>query len=188
MFRLRVVVFILLGTIVFLLNDRKPVIQTIDVDPMPVEIVFSTGPSYRDVECLAKNIYFEARGEPEIGQIAVAYVAKNRQKSYNFPQDLCEVIYQGPISSWFLETHGKVVPLRDRCQFSWWCDGKSDTPIDMWAWGRAMDVAAGVINGIYEDPTDGALWYHNTDVTPAWASSMIATTQINEHIFYKMEQ
>ena len=57
----------------------------------------------------------------------------------------------------------------------------------MWAWGRAMDVAAGVINHIYEDPTAGALWYHNTEVAPAWAKSMTATTQINEHIFYIME-
>ena len=187
MFKLRLIVLLLLAVIVVLLNYKRPINQVVDINPMPVEIVFPTGPTYREVECLAKNIYFEARGEPEMGQIAVAYVAINRQKSQNFPQDLCEVIYQGPISNWFLEAHGRVVPLRDRCQFSWWCDGKSDTPIDMWAWGRAMDVAAGVINYIYEDPTEGALWYHNTEVNPSWAASMIPTTQINEHIFYRME-
>ena len=167
-----------------LVVKEEPVEQ---VAPIKIEFVFEAGPTYRDVECLAQNIYFEARGEPHKGQVAVAYVAYNRVKDDRYPNTLCGVIKQGPISPWFLMEHDRVVPIRNKCQFSWWCDGRSDDPKDMWAWGRAMDVAAGVINGKYEDPTDGALWYHNDEVSPGWAAAMMATAKINKHTFYTME-
>lgn len=168
-----------------LITEDEPVIQ---VTPMNIEFKFDAGPTYREVECLAQNIYFEARGEPHTGQVAVAYVAYNRVKDDRYPNTLCTVIKQGPISPWFLMEHDRVVPLRNQCQFSWWCDGRSDQPKDMWAWGRAMDVAAGVINHKYEDPTDGALWYHNDEVDPDWAGAMLVTAKINKHTFYIMEQ
>ena len=176
--------FILLAAIILVgcgSND-EPVRVT---EPFVLNIDIDTGLSYNEVECLAQNIYFEARGEPMKGQIAVAYVALNRQRDTRYPNTLCEVIKQGPISAWFLMEQDKVVPLRHKCQFSWWCDGRSDNPKDMWAWGRAMDIAAGVINDKYEDPTDGALWYHNTNVDPSWNRQLAHTTQINKHLFYK---
>lgn len=175
--------FILLAAIILVgcgSND-EPVRGT---QPIVVNIDIDTGLSYNEVECLAQNIYFEARGEPLQGQIAVAYVALNRQQDKRYPSKLCDVIKQGPISNWFFEEQNKIVPLRHQCQFSWWCDGRSDTPKDMWAWGRAMDIAAGVINGKYEDPTDGALWYHSIEVNPNWNKQVAFTTRINKHIFY----
>jgi len=119
------------------------------------------------------------------GQVAVAYVAVNRKNDERYPDDLCDVIYQGPISTWFLMERNKIVPLKNQCQFSWYCDGKSDIPVDMWAWGRAMDVAAGVVEGKYQDPTEGAMWYHNTEVEPNWTHQLAVATRINKHIFYR---
>jgi len=171
----------LLAVLQLVVKD-EPVKQ---VNPINIEFVFEAGPTYREVECLAKNIYFEARGEPIDGQVAVAYVAVNRKNDERYPGDLCDVIYQGPISSWFLMERNKIVPLKNQCQFSWYCDGKSDIPVDMWAWGRAMDVAAGVINGIYNDPTDGALWYHNNTIDPQWQFVEFTTAEIENHVFYR---
>lgn len=173
--------FLLLAAIILVGCDDEHVKVT---EPLVINIDIDTGISYNEVECLAQNIYFEARGEPAQGQIAVAYVTMNRKKDYRYPNTLCEVIKQGPISNWFLTEQNKIVPLRHKCQFSWWCDGQSDSPKDMWAWGRAMDIAAGVINGKYEDPTGGALWYHNTEVNPEWNKQVVYTTKINKHIFY----
>lgn len=158
----------------------------------PIEIHFDFNPSvapqhdYDEVECLAKNIYFEARGESTNGQIAVAQVAMNRVKSSMFPNNICDVIYQGPVSTWFLVEKNKIVPLLHECQFSWWCDGKSDEPRDMWAWGRAMTIASEVIKGNVDDNTHGAMWYHATSVNPNW-SQLAAVTKIDNHIFYVAE-
>ena len=69
-----------------------------------------------DIECLALNVYFEARGEPFVGKLAVAHVVLNRMRDRRFPASACMVVKQG----------GDRV--RHNCQFSWWCDGKSDVP------------------------------------------------------------
>lgn len=159
----------------------------------PIEIHFDLNPrsepqyDYDEVECLAKNIYFEARGESTEGQIAVAQVAINRAKSELFPNNVCDVIYQGPVSSWFLVEKNKIVPLLHECQFSWWCDGKSDVPRDMWAWGRAMTIASAVLKGEVDDNTRGAMWYHATSVDPHW-NQLAAVKQIDNHIFYVADQ
>jgi len=154
---------------------------------LPINIVFefpdpAPAIDFAELECLAKNIYFEARGEPLDGQVAVSQVVLNRVNSPNFPNDICGVIYQGPISDWFLQEHDRIVPLRHRCQFSWWCDGRSDEPRDMWAWGRAMTIAAAVLRGETEDNTNGAMWYHATSVDPNWQLQQIGT--IGNHLFY----
>ena len=158
----------------------------------PIEIHFDLNPivepqyDYDEVECLAKNIYFEARGESTEGQIAVAQVAMNRAKSDMFPNNICDVIYQGPVSNWFLVEKNKIVPLLHECQFSWWCDGKSDVPRDMWAWGRAMTIASAVLKGEVEDNTQGAMWYHATSVNPNW-NRLAEIATIDNHIFYVAE-
>ena len=69
--------------------------------------------------CLALNIYFEARNQPTSGQIAVAEVTLNRVASRNYPNTVCGVVHQGPISSWWKKKHNKIVPVRNRCQFSY---------------------------------------------------------------------
>ncbi len=125
-----------------------------------------------ELHCLALNVYWEARSEPVAGQFAVAAVTLNRAKDPRFPQDVCEVVRDGG------EKH------RHRCQFSWWCDGKQDTPLEKRAWNRAVMVARLVYAGVIADPTDGALWYHADYVEPTWAKVKSATARIGRHIFY----
>ena len=82
----------------------------------------------QEAVCLAKNMYYEARNQGLAGQLAVSLVVMNRVKDKRYPNTICEVVYQGPISKWWLKEKSKIVPIRNRCQFSWYCDGKSDDP------------------------------------------------------------
>ena len=77
----------------------------------------------QEAQCLAKNMYFEARNQGLAGQLAVSLVVMNRVEDDRFPETICGVVEQGPISKWWLEKKGKVVPIKNRCQFSWFCDG-----------------------------------------------------------------
>ena len=124
-----------------------------------------------DLQCLAKNVYFEGRNQPWVGQVAIAQVTLNRVKSLAFPNTICEVVRQ---------------KKRNICQFSWYCDGKSDQPKDIKDYDKATDVAIQVYSGTIPDVTEGALWYHATYIRrPFWAYSMKEMVKINEHIFYK---
>ena len=126
---------------------------------------------YENLQCLAKNIYFEGRNQPWIGQVAIAQVTLNRVKSAAFPSTICEVVEQ---------------KKRNICQFSWYCDGKSDQPKDVKDYDKATDVAIQVYSGTIPDVTEGSLWYHATYIRrPFWAYSMKEMVKINEHIFYK---
>ena len=81
----------------------------------------------KSIECLALNMYHEARGQGSAGLLAVTSVVLNRVKDKRFPNTICEVIYEGPMKeSW--KNKGTFYPIRSKCQFSWWCDGKSDEP------------------------------------------------------------
>ena len=116
-------------------------------------------------ECLARNIYFEARNEPFAGQFAVAMVTLNRVYDKQFPNSICEVVYQG--IHW-----ASGHPKRNRCQFSWYCDGKSDVPKNEKAWKKAQEYAYLVLyNRIAIDVTEGATHYHATYVKPSWAKT-----------------
>lgn len=134
----------------------------------------------RQQHCLALNIYHESKGESELGQRAVAYVTLNRVKDPIYPDDVCEVVHQGQF-----ESDGS--PSKHKCQFSWYCDGRSDHPADELAYERSKLIAAIVINtyGNSFDPTMGATMYHNETVNPHWADSFEKTTKIENHIFYK---
>ena len=79
--------------------------------------------SQAEIECMAKNIYFEAAVESTAGQLAVAQVTLNRVKSSYYPNTVCEVVYEG---KHYTTSKGDQFPVRDRCQFSWYCDGKGD--------------------------------------------------------------
>ena len=125
-----------------------------------------------ELACLALNIYFEARGEPDEGKLAVGHVVMNRVLSGRFPATVCEVVQQG----------GEV--RRYRCQFTWWCDGRSDKPRSAADWQRSSEVALAIYWGQSEDPTDGALWYHADYVSPAWRNDFVRGTKIGRHIFY----
>ena len=125
-----------------------------------------------DVQCLAQNINFEARGGPLEGKLAVGHVVLNRMADNRFPMKLCSVIRQGGARQ------------RHRCQFSWWCDGRSDRPRDQLAWQESIVLATLIRAGLVPDPTGGALWYHATYVNPDWAGRLSRSAQIGRHIFY----
>jgi spore germination cell wall hydrolase CwlJ-like protein len=142
----------------------------------------------QEVNCLAKNIYHEARGQGYIGKKAVADVTINRVISSRFPNTVCGVVRQGHMKpSW---KTGKPTPIKNKCQFSWYCDGKDDTMKNVAAWKDSLNVAHRayfyrIEANVDDDTVDGAMWYHATRVTPYWASSMNKVTQIRKHIFYK---
>lgn len=118
-----------------------------------------------DLTCMAKNIYFEARGEKDSGRAAVAFVTLNRVHSDNFPDSICEVVQQDE-------------------QFSWLSDGKSDIPKDWPSYRRAMLIGAEVMADAYLDPTDGATHYFAHElVNPYWADVFTTTAQIGGHTF-----
>jgi len=147
-----------------------------------------------DVTCLALNMYHEARSESTAGMWAVSDVVINRVKSSVFPNSICEVIKQGPIrESWktfnkpFLTEDQRIYyPVRGQCQFSWYCDGRSDVPTELFSWQRALELARLMLEydkgiGI----TDGADHYHADYINPKWNQSMLLTARIDNHVFYK---
>ena len=132
------------------------------------------------LECLALNAYFEARNQSYSGQMAVSHVVLNRVDDPRFPNNICDVVKQA-------QTDSNGNPLRHRCQFSWYCDGLSDTPKNRAAWDHAMLVAQEAVylhqNGF--DLTLGADHYHAKNVSPHWAPHMDYLMQIDDHLFYR---
>lgn len=124
-----------------------------------------------EVDCLSLNIYHEARGESVRGQEAVALVTLNRAKSGRYPDNVCDVVYQGS-------------KRRTGCQFSWTCDRRSDEPRDQTTYQRCREVAIEVLNNQVEDFTNRADHYHATSVTPRWARAFKQTIRVGTHIFY----
>jgi N-acetylmuramoyl-L-alanine amidase len=125
--------------------------------------------------CVATAVYFETRGEPNTGQIAVAHVIRNRIEDPRYPDNACDVIKQG--------YYWNNVPIRNKCQFSFYCDGKSDKPKDKQAWFNALYIAN--LSGYIPDITDGATHYHSITVFPHWAYTGEVTTKIHKHVFYR---
>ena len=121
--------------------------------------------------CLALNVYFEARSDNMTGQYAVAHVVINRVQSDKFPDDVCSVVKQSRSDS--------------TCQFSWYCDGKSDRPREPYAWAYAQMVAADVMQGDVTDITLGATHYHANYIRPYWADKLEYTVTYGSHLFYK---
>ena len=135
-----------------------------------------------DRVCLAQNIYFESANQPDAGRLAVAQVVLNRVYDDQFPNTICDVVYQSYTrKNW----KGEMVPILHKCQFSWYCDGKSDVPTDSKTWSEALDLAENIISYIGFDVTSGALYYHTTGVDPYWNDYLTQTVIINDHIFYK---
>jgi len=130
--------------------------------------------------CLALNLYHEARGDSRLGQRAVGFVTLNRVYDSRYPNTICDVVYQAHVDA-------KGNPIRNKCQFSWFCDGKNDTPRDVKKWEEIQEVAHNVLveYGIVEDFTEGAVMYHASYVNPYWTSSYDKTVRIDTHIFYK---
>ena len=148
-----------------------------------------------ELECLATNIYFEARGQTNLGQQAVAHVTLNRVKSPNFPNMICAVVKQA-------QTHKNRpdLPKKDKCQFSWYCDGRSD---DIRLQGRNGDIvsityeayliaateALEAISGRSGDPTNGATFYFAHDlVRPSWAEVFVVSATIEDLTFMRPQE
>jgi spore germination cell wall hydrolase CwlJ-like protein len=135
-----------------------------------------------ELACMATAIYFEARGEPMVGQVAVAQVIMSRVYDERYPDTICDVVKQGYYYSW-----DKTIPIRDKCQFSFWCDGKPENIKDEDAYFWATEVAQAVMVGTLYDTTQGATHYHAYYVQPSWSKKFTQTVRINDHIFYRWE-
>jgi hypothetical protein len=123
--------------------------------------------------CLAEGIYFESRGEPVRGQIAVAQVILNRAFSGHYPTNVCGVVYQN--------SHRYLA-----CQFTFACDRHRDVIRDQAAWRRAKEIAAGALDGKLWLPEVGkATHYHAYWVRPGWVRTMQKLHRIGVHTFYR---
>jgi len=138
----------------------------------------------KEIECLATNMYFEARGEGEQGQNAVAFVTINRVRSNRYPDNVCDVVYQA-------RTYANGHPIRNQCQFSWYCDGKVDTVIER-IYNRIYRRAEYIyvnyhLNDLMNDTTDGATHYHTEEVNPYWSRhrNYKYVANIGHHVFYQ---
>ena len=122
--------------------------------------------------CLAQAVYFEARSESQLGQLAVATVILNRAKAENYPSSICGVVYQG-------------AARLNACQFSFACDGQTNLPPDDRAWEAALAVTElALADDSKPRIVAAATFYHADYVTPVWSKSMHRLTKIGRHIFY----
>lgn len=137
-------------------------------NPLPA-LAFSA----KQQDCLARGIYFEARGESVKGQAAVGEVILNRVRNPAYPDNICDVVYQN--DNW-----------RNRCQFSFACDGIRDRVYRGYHWQIAREVARAVTSGaIWFPELADATHYHAIYVRPDWARTMKRVERIGRHIFYK---
>ena len=123
--------------------------------------------STEDIDCLARNIYFEAANQSEIGKLAVGLVVMNRVSSERYPDTICGVVNQ-------------------RSQFSWVNDGKSDTPKNDRVWKESKKLARDILEGKAEFiDFDDVMHYHADYVSPKWSKKLNQVAQIDQHIFYE---
>lgn len=131
--------------------------------------------------CLALNIYYEARSSNRADRMSVADVVINRVNHTYYPNTICEVVQQG-------KQYADGRMKRNQCQFSWYCDGRSDWPTNMDAWVEAQQIAYNMV--IHFDArgiTEGATHYHAKYVDPSWARHFQLIGRIGEHIFYRQD-
>ena len=135
-----------------------------------------------EIECLALNIYHEARNQPTVGKLAVAQVTMNRVKDVRFPNTICGVVYQG--------YYANNTPIKNKCQFSWWCDGKSDKPKDLQSWKYSLMLARHMHEGFFDniDVVKDATHYHAVYVKPYWVNKKRKIRTIADHVFYQWEK
>ena len=156
-----------------------------------VMLLFVTGPAsaqnfeleklFPQVQCMALNVYYEARGSNLADKAAVADVVLNRVNDTRYPDTVCGVVKQG-----LQDANGNM--LRNKCQFSWCCDGKHDRPQDEDRWVEAQSIAWNMVEeNKYRGITEGSTHYHATYVNPRWAKTLQLVGRIGAHIFYRWE-
>ncbi|SVD10048.1 uncharacterized protein METZ01_LOCUS362902 [marine metagenome] len=171
------------------LIENETVYIVKDIDPIPEPEI-----DINQMHCLATNIYHEARGESFAGKVAVGNVTLNRVNHIKYPDTICDVVYQARLrENW----RGDMVPVRHKCQFSWYCDGMSDDIVlrtdqgivikdHMFAWEQSLEIAGKIIQGEVLDITDGATHYFNSDLAdPYWANELVRVVEIDNHSFHK---
>jgi N-acetylmuramoyl-L-alanine amidase len=129
----------------------------------------------RDLNCLAMNVYHEARGEPLAGQFGVAEVTMNRVADSRYPDSVCEVVYQ---KRW------DYLRKRHVSAFSWTEFETVDVP-EGEAWQRAVSVAEATLNGEHPEALDGAVYYHAAYIRPSWTRGKQPVAKIGRHVFYR---
>ena len=189
------------GTLEFVLQSARAVMASL---ALSYEVETGVSVNEHELKCMAQNIYFEGRAEPLMGKVAIGHVVMNRVASDRHPNTICEVVHEGPHrESW--KTRGKDVadedrkffPIRNKCDFSWYCDGEKDiiwvsymdgTPIEAnaTAWRDSIHMALLVMHGEIKDNTKGADHYYNYHISsPYWVGSMTHTVYHGNHRFMK---
>lgn len=150
-----------------------PVPKVETITPSEVQKVDPAGKAPLDdpITCLSRSIYWEAKGITAADMEAVASVVMNRLGHDGFPDTVCGVVKQG------VETRA--------CQFSWWCDGRSDQVQEEGEYTEAKEIARKALNQQLKDRTHGALYFHDRNVKPAWAKQYIKTAETGKFMFYK---
>jgi spore germination cell wall hydrolase CwlJ-like protein len=127
------------------------------------------------IDCLARNIYFEARSESLEGQFAVAHVTMNRVRSHEYPNNICDVVKQNKQFSWYKGPESVIINWRD--------------PIEVASFRSIMNVTIDFMhdyaNGNLKDSTRGSMWYHRDDIKPDWTENLRKTAVFGRHIFYR---
>lgn len=154
-------------------GNEKPVPKSEAITASEAQAVDPAGAAPLDdtITCLARSIYWETKGGAVVEMETVASVVMNRLGHEGFPDTVCAVVKQGS------ETHA--------CQFSWWCDGRSDQVKEDDQYALATEVARKALNKQLTDRTHGALYFHDRSVKPAWAKEYIKTVETPNFIFYK---
>tara|TARA_R100001132_G_C3240174_1_gene71245 strand:- start:116 stop:580 length:465 start_codon:yes stop_codon:yes gene_type:complete len=127
--------------------------------------------------CLAEAMYFEARDQGTLGMLAVGVVIQNRVDHPKYPGTICGVVRQG--------RYWNGNPIRDKCQFSYWCDGRPERPAEKEAWEEAESIAKLLLRTEVDVVgLEHATHYHATWVTPRWSKFLEPCSKIGQHIFY----
>jgi spore germination cell wall hydrolase CwlJ-like protein len=157
-------------------EDAPPPKKTETITSGEVQAVDPAGQAPMDdsITCLARTIYWEAKGADAQDMSAVASVVLNRLGHDGFPDTICGVVKQG------VETKA--------CQFSWWCDGRSDQVEEAQRYDVAKEIARKALNQQLKDPTGGALYFHDRNVHPDWAKAYRKTAETRHFLFYKPNQ
>jgi N-acetylmuramoyl-L-alanine amidase len=153
----------------------RTIISDVPLEYTPTYNALRDKISLKEINCLADNIFFEAGNQPDKGKVAVGYVTINRLLSKQYPDNICNIVYQRNHTT---------------CQFSWVCIQKhiyNRKIKEDEVWQRSLTIAYEVVDyyDVYNDPTNGALFYHSKKVRPPWSRRFITTAVINDHIFYR---
>lgn len=144
------------------IRDDVEEIKEAIIGHQPIQIKYTE----RDVECLARNIYFEAGVEDMAGKLAVGNITINRVKTGRWGKNICSVVYAKKQFSWTLEKKRAWIPLK----------GKT--------WADSQAAAAAVLDGVHVKKLNKALFYHADYVDPYWKDHTKKVAQIGRHIFY----